>query len=84
MADNKGLSDLELRALGLLAAGGRILNAQGPTRANSVLETAAGERHAIARMTMARLRDMGLIKYVAGHTALALITVRGRRLAQVP
>lgn len=73
---------MERRALRLLAAGWHILNAQGPTKANSVL-TDGRERLPLGRNTMARLRDMRLIAYVPGHPALATITDMGRRVAAV-
>lgn len=81
MVDNhKGFSEIERRALGLLAEGWRIHNAQGPVRANSILTNGA-DSIPLARSVMARLRDLGLIAYVKGEAALAVITQAGRRRA---
>lgn len=82
MPENKGFSEVEHRALVLLASGWVLMNAQGPVRANSMLVHGT-ERILLGRSTMARLRDLGLIRYVAGSAATAMITDRGRRTAAV-
>lgn len=84
MPDNtRGYTEIERRALSLLAAGWEIRNAQGPVQANShLMDPSGSSRIALGRGTMAKLRNAGLIAYVQGHAALARITQRGRTVVE--
>lgn len=75
-------TDAERLALGLLAAGWQVRNAHGVLKVNSTLVGPAGETRPMARAMMARFRDAGIIRYVAGSPSVATITQHGRKLVE--
>lgn len=83
-----GLSEVERRAIRLLAEGWQLKNGWGPCQANSrllpppELHQAGRTELALSRGSMAHLRDRGLIEYQKGDARCAVLTRAGIRLSQ--